>query len=97
MAEDILEVIEIGLTLRLIEKLGIEKADADLLVSEFIADTRENYGPGRYSIKRGYRRYSPTVVARVRAEYTGRNEDQLRARYGLSRSSFYRLVRKKSR
>lgn len=93
MAEDILEIIEIGLTLRLRE-MGIAADPAADLVTGFIADIRDAYGGERYQIKRGYRRYSPALIRRCKKEYTGRNETELRSRYGLSRSSFYRLIRK---
>lgn len=93
MAEDILDIIEIGLTLRLRE-MGIAEDPAADLVTGFIDDIRDAYGGDRYQIKRGYRRYSPALVRKCKQEYTGRNESQLRARYGLSRSSFYRLIRK---
>ena len=93
MAEDILDVIEIGLTLKL-RSIGIEPDPAARLVTSFIEEVRESYGGSRYQIKRGYRRYSPEIIQRVKSEYTGRNEQQLRSQYGLSRSSFYRLIRK---
>ena len=96
MADDILEIIELGLTLRLVEK-GIEQRRAERIVGDYIEELRESYGGARYSVKRGYRKYSPAMIVRIRSQYNGRNAEQLRARYGMSRSSFHRLIQKKSR
>ena len=93
MGEDILDEIKIGLILRL-RALGVADDPAEKMIESFVSEMRENYGGARYQIKRGYRRYSPRVIRKVKREYTGRNETILRARYGLSRSSFYRLIRK---
>jgi Mor family transcriptional regulator len=96
MADDILEIIEIGLAVRLVE-MGVERDAAERAVGDFIEETRESYGGLRYMIKRGYKKYSPRVISRIKKEYTGRNEAQLRARYGMSRTAFYNHIRKKSR
>ncbi len=93
MSDDILEIIEVGLTLKLRETC-LSDDDAADLVGEFIQDLRESYGGERYQIKRGYRSWSPRLVARIRNQFTGRNERELMARYRMPRSTFYRLIKK---
>jgi len=93
MSEDFLEIIEIGLTLALVD-MGVEQDRAERKVGEFVEQLRESYGGERYFVKRGYTAYSPKLVKKIKKEFTGRNESSLRQRYHMSRSSFYRLIRK---
>ena len=93
MADDIVEIFEIGLILRMIEE-GIEEQKATGIVSGYFAEQRESYGGVRHMIKRGYHKYPPAVIRKVKAEFNGRNGEEIRRKYGLSRTHFYRTVGK---
>lgn len=93
MADDIIEIFEIGLTLRLVEN-GIDETKATGIVADYFEEARETYGGVRVMLKRGYQRYPPSVIRKIRNEFNGRNGDALRRRYGMSRTHFYRTIRK---
>jgi len=92
--DDILEIIETDLTLKFVELGFADPAEARAVVGDVIEDVRESYGGIRYMIKRGYRTFSPRSVENMKAEYNGRNAKVLMRKYGMSRSTFYRYIRK---
>ena len=93
MADDIVEIFEIGLTLRMIEE-GIDETKAAGITSSYFSEQRDAYGGVRHMIKRGYHKYPPAVIRKIKAEFNGRNGDQIRRRYGMSRTHFYRVIGK---
>lgn len=93
MAINLIEVLEIGLTLRLVEKGGMTKPDAEKLVAEFFNEICEGYGGDAYFVKMGFRKFPPSVVKQIRARYTGRNDAEIQEIYGMSRATFYRLIK----
>lgn len=94
MADDIIEIIEIGIILRLVEKTGMEKKTATKLVGDYFEEFREGYGGVRHMVRRGYRRFPPALIRKIKNQYTGRNEIELRRLYDMSRTSFYRHIKK---
>lgn len=91
--DDILEIVETGLTVELVDRGLIEPAECKLVISEYIEQIREAYGGERYMIRRGYRRYSPAMKRRIAGEFNGTNAPALIARYGVSTATFYRIVK----
>lgn len=94
MDDDILEIYEIGLILRLIEDLDIDRDRANIIVSGYTEEFREGYGGVRHMIRRRYRRFPPALIRKIKKLYTGRNEIELRELYGMSRTTFWRLIKK---
>ena len=94
MQDDIVEILEIGLTLRLVESGGMEREKAAKLVTEYFEEFREGYGGVRHMVRRGYRRYPPALIRKIKRQYTGRNEKELCNLYGMSRTTFYRHIKK---
>jgi hypothetical protein len=94
VSDDIVEIIEIGLILRLVENGGMEVEKATKLVGTYFEDFREGYGGVRHMVRRGYRRYPPALIRKIKRQYTGRNEKELRELYGMSRTTFYRQIKK---
>lgn len=94
MSDDIIEIIEIGLTLRLVESGAVDREKVDKVMRAYFEEFREGYGGVRHMVRRGYRRFSPALIRKVKKLYTGRNEEELRARFGMSRTTFYRHIKK---
>ena len=92
--EDILEIIEVGLTIELIDRGLLEPELAKQVIGGYIEQIRESYGGERYMLRRGYRQYSPAMKRRIASQFTGINASELIARYGISKATFYRIVRK---
>jgi Mor family transcriptional regulator len=93
VAIDIIEVIEIGMILRLVESGKMDRPTAEKLVIEFTNEIKEGYGSDAYFIKRGFRSFPPSLVAQIKARYTGRNDAEIQKIYNMSRSTFYRLIK----
>jgi len=93
MADDILTIWENGLILRMIEN-GIDETKATGIVTTYFAEQREYYLSERFTVKRGYNKFDPRTIKRIKAEYNGRNGQQLRERHGMSRTHFYRTIAK---
>lgn len=92
--DDILEILEIGLTVALVDR-GLLPADqAQAVVGDYFAGIRESYGGERYMLRRGYRKYSPAMKRRIASEFDGQNAKQLILRYGISSSTFYDIAKK---
>lgn len=97
MAEDFLDVIEVGLTIKLIDSGACEPELAKRIVSEFIAESRDAYGGQPWMVKRGYRKFSPALLDEMRAKYqAGASISTLCDAYGMGRTTFYERVLKKS-
>lgn len=93
-SDDILEILEVGITVQLIDRGGLEPDQAKTIVGDYFDGIRESYGGERYMLRRGFRKYSPAMKRRIAAEFNGRNAKQLIARYGISSSTFYAIVKK---
>jgi len=93
MADDIIEIFEIGLILRLVEN-GIEEKKAESIVSGYFEEAREDYGGVRVMLKRGYQKFRPAVIKKIKNEFNGRNGAEIRRRYKMSRTHFYRVISK---
>ena len=97
MAEDILDVIEVGLTIKLIDSGKLDPETAKNLVTEFVAETRDAYGGAPWMVKRGYRKFSPAVIEEMRERHAaGEHIASLCDRFGMGRTTFYEKVLKKS-
>ena len=94
MSDDIIEIIEIGLILRLVENGGLPRETANKIVMDYFEEFREGYGGVRHMVRRGYRRFSPALIRKIKKLYTGRNEAELRERFQMSRTTFYRHIKK---
>ncbi|MGI9202657.1 MAG: Mor transcription activator family protein [Woeseiaceae bacterium] len=94
--DDILEIVEVGLTVELVDRGLLEPNQAKEVIGGYIEQIREGYGGERYMIRRGYRRYSPAMKRRIASEFNGSNAPALIARYGISTATFYRAVKKYS-
>lgn len=93
MADDILDVLEVGLILHLRDRKIIEHESGERAVIEFMQEIRDSYGGQRCWIKRKYRKYPPRVVEQIKSEFNGRNGKELRAKYGMSNSVFYHHIK----
>ena len=93
MADDIIEVLEIGLSLHLVNS-GMSKNEADNCLKCFFEKFRDSYGGASYFVKQGYRRYPPSLIRDIKSAYNGRNEKELCAAHGMSRTTFYRKIKK---
>ena len=93
MAIDIMDVIETGLVLRLVERGIMDKAAAEVLIGEWCAELCAGYGSDAYFIKRGFRQWSPALIKKIKKRYTGKNDLEIQQIYGMSRATFYRLIK----
>lgn len=94
MADDIVEIWEVGLILKFREAGDVTPDQAEALIVDHGEMFRESYGGVRHMIKRGYTRYPPKVIRKIKKEFNGRNGESLRRRYGMSRTHFYRTIKK---
>lgn len=92
--DDILKILETGIKLRLLERTVLPELEVDQVVGEYFAGIRESYGGTRYMLRRGYRKYSDPMKSRIAAQFDGKNRDRLCERYGISKTTFYAIVRK---
>ena len=92
--DDIIDILEVGITVALIDRGQLPPDTAKKIVGDYFNEIRENYGGERYMLRRGYRRYSPAMKRRIAAEFNGKNSKQLIDRYGVSKSTFYQIIRK---
>lgn len=92
-SDDILEIIEVGLTVELVGRGLLDIEQAKTAIGGYMEQIREAYGGERYMVRRGYRRYSPAMKRRIAAEHNGKNAPQLIARYGISAATFYRILK----
>ena len=75
--DDILEILENGLTVELVDRGLLEVNQARAVIGGYFESIRESYGGERYMIRRGYRRYSPAMKRRIAAQFTGSNAADL--------------------
>ena len=91
--EDILEILEVGLTVHLVDRGLLLPETAKAEIGGYFDRVRESYGGERYMLRRGFRKYSPAMKRRIAAEFDGRNAQKLIDRYGISSATFYRIVK----
>ncbi|WP_299077879.1 Mor transcription activator family protein [uncultured Paraglaciecola sp.] len=72
---------------------GMSASNAEALASAVTKTIRNNYQGERVSIKKQPRK--DLVARQIRMLFNGRNAKELMERYGISRSTLYRIVGKR--
>jgi len=95
--DDIIEVWQNGLILRLRERLAGDYDDneAERVIRDYFDEQREVYGGNAVWLYRGCRtKHRPAQIRLIQAEYNGRNQSYLIKKYGISKSTLRRYLKK---
>lgn len=93
--DDIIEVWQNGLILRLRERLAGEHQTIEHTVRDYFAEQREVYGGNSVWLYRGCRtKHRPAQIQQIQHLYDGTNAGYLIKRFGISRSTLRRYLKK---